>query len=169
MKIQRSQSYPVSLETLAGIFTSEEFYRVRNRAAENSRFAVDSCVDTDHEFSIVISRGLSIPLDKVPALVRKFVKGEVTLLQEFRWPKQPPYIGQYRFSLKGVPVEVKGQMTLAAEAGGASQSLVAEVICNVPLVGGKLAALAGEHADKGLDADYRGTLRYLESHGLLPS
>lgn len=168
MNVQRTQRYPVSAETLFRVMTDRDFYdrRFAMSGIDDHRFeAFDRHGD---ELVIRIVRDVALRADSVPAWARRFVGKPQSLVQEFVWTCSgtPPYRARYRFSIGNVPVDVRGHIEIHDADGQAEQRIRVEVDSRVPLIGGKIAAYAGEKVEKGLDSDYRGTMRYLESQGL---
>lgn len=167
MKLQTTRHFPVSAETLLGILLSRDFYQKRYAMSGIDDFSFDAFDQTPRGFLIRILRQMEIKSGSVPSFARKFVGSQAVLETEFLCTEkdQQPYRIEYRFSFGKVPVKVEGVMEIRDEEDGtARQDIYATVSSSIPLIGGKLAALVGEKADKGLQSDYRATCRYIEEH-----
>jgi hypothetical protein len=114
---------------------------------------------------IRVHRDVEIKADRVPAVARKFLGSSSTLVTEFLWTEtqEMPFRGQYQFHIGGVPVTVAGAIRIEEDNGQARQHINVQVSSSVPLVGRKLVSMVGARVEKALDADYRNTLKYLES------
>jgi len=169
VKIERYQDYPLSAEQLVAVLTDRHFFEERHAMSGVTNFHFDAYGEQADGFLIRILRDIDIPMDKVPSFARRFIGNNKTLVQEFLWfeRNQQPYRAHYRFVLGKVPVEVRGEMNIADRDGVARQHIVVQVHSSVPLIGNKLAAMVGERVDKGLDSDYRATLKYLRQHGMI--
>jgi hypothetical protein len=169
VKVERYQDYPLAAEQLLAVLTDRHFFEARHAMSGVDDFHFDAFGEQPDGFLIRILRDIEIPVDKVPSFARRFVSGNSTLVQEFLWfeRQRQPYRARYRFALGKVPVEVRGEMTLAEREGIARQHLLVQVHSSVPLIGNKLAAMVGERVDKALDSDYRATLKYLRERGLV--
>lgn len=160
--------YPVDVETLYSILTSEDFFEHRYAWGRVEDYRFERFQREGEFFVIRIVQPIEIRLDKVPSFARRLLPASADLTTEFRWrPADGGYRADYRFVLGNVPVKVTGTMTLRAEgAERALQETRVSVRSSVPLVGRKLESLIGARFEKALDGDYRHTLRYIEQvHG----
>ncbi|MFN3713437.1 MAG: DUF2505 domain-containing protein [Alcanivoracaceae bacterium] len=169
MKVERFQDYPLAAEQLLAVLTDRHFFETRYAMSGVDNFHFDAFGEQSDGFLIRTLREIDIPMDKVPSFARRFLSSNNTLIQEFLWVERQkqPYRAHYRFALGKVPVEVRGEITLAEREGIARQHLMVQVHSSVPLIGNKLAAMVGERVDKALDSDYRATLKYLREQGLI--
>lgn len=168
MKVERTHSYPVAAETLFKTLTDKSFFEARFAMSGIDDYHFEAFEPHGDEFVIRVVRDMALRHDNVPAFARRFMGKTYQLVQEFIWTKtdSQPYRARYRFALGNVPVDVSGVIELDEHDKKARQHICVQVNSNLPLIGGKIASLAGEKVDKGLDSDYRSTLRYLEERGL---
>lgn len=163
MDVTVERRYPVDVEQLYGILTSQQFFQTRFAWGKIDDYRFDAFEAHGNEFLIRIVQPIAIRLDKVPSVARRFLPASADLTTEFRWhPAAGGYQADYRFVLGSVPVKVGGTMTLLADNGQAKQLTQVAVRSSVPLVGRKLESLIGERFDRLLEGDYRHTLRYIE-------
>lgn len=158
--------YPVDMETLYGMLTSQAFFEQRHAWGRLKDYRFEAFGPEDGGFLIRIVQPITIRLDKVPGFARKFLPGEAELTTEFHWHPivAGGYQADYRFSLGNVPVRVGGTMALHAEDEHTVQTTRVAVKSSVPLVGRKLESLIAERFEEVLEGDYRHTLRYIEAH-----
>lgn len=156
--------YPVDVETLYSILTSEDFFQHRYAWGKVDDYRFERFGAEGETFVIRIVQPIEIRTDKVPSFARRLLPSSADLTTDFHWrPFEGGYQAEYRFVLGNVPVKVSGTMTLRAEAADqALQETRVSVRSSVPLVGRKLEGLIGARFDKALEGDYRHTLRYIE-------
>jgi hypothetical protein len=163
MDVTVDRLYPVDVERLYGILTSERFFVTRFAWGKVDDYRFEAFGPEGDCFLIRIAQPIEIRLDKVPSVARRFLPEQAELTTEFRWrPAAGGYRAEYRFVLGNVPVKVGGTMTLLADNGQARQTTQVAVRSPVPLVGRKLESLIGARFDRALEGDYRHTLRYIE-------
>lgn len=169
MKIHQENFYPLDVEQLFNVFTDKTYFEKFYSKGDGS-FEFMECGERNGKFVIHVRR--NIPLKKgadIPALVKKFIGDAVVLHTTMEWEKTRDNIfrGTYRFSADGVPVEVSGSMGLEPVEGGCVHRMDVNITCSIPLIGGKIAAMAGERAEKILQKDYAKTTAYLQDAGLI--
>ena len=165
MQVSRHQDYPVSPAVLLDALTHRDFFQWRLSRSGDEDFHFDAFEETSEGLLIRVHREVKIKADRVPAVARKFIGSSSTLVTEFLWTEREklPYRARYRFHIGGIPVTVAGDIRIESAQQGARQHLSVEVSSHVPLVGRKLVSMVGERVEKALDADYRSTLKYLET------
>lgn len=168
MKVERSQRYPVSADTLFDVMTDRAFYESRFAMSGIDDYHFEAFDRHGNELVIRIVREVALKADSVPGWAKRFVGKPQRLVQEFVWTcsDAPPYRARYRFAIGSVPVDVGGEVEIRDAGGEAEQNIRMEVDSRVPLIGGKISSFACDKVEKGLDSDYRGTMRYLERQGL---
>ena len=156
--------YPVDVETLYSILTSEDFFEHRYAWGKVDDYRFERFGREGDAFVIRIVQPIEIRTDKVPSFARRLLPSRADLTTEFHWrPSDGGYQADYRMVLGSVPVKVAGTMTLRAEGDEkALQETHVSVRSSVPLVGRKLEGLIAARFDKALEGDYRHTLRYIE-------
>ena len=166
MKVERTQRYPVSARKLVDILTDKAFFQARYAMSNIDNYHFDAFDQQGDELVIRVRREVALRPGNVPVFARRFIGNSYQLVQEFIWTQlhEAPYSARYRFSVGNAPVDVSGLITIDDVDGQARQSILVNVSSNMPLVGGKIAALVADKVDAGLDSDYRGTMRYIEEY-----
>lgn len=168
MKVHHEDIYPVPVDSLFEVFTDRAFYE--------SRFSGSGELELVHfgprggRFVIDMRRHVvTRPDAKIPPLVKRFVRdvNVVHTVMEWDLSKGDARRGVHRFRIEGMPLEVVGSAHLEPRPAGCANRMVLEVKCSVPLIGGKIAEMAGERAHSTLDKDYKATMKYLRERGLV--
>lgn len=96
---------------------------------------------------------------ELPGFARKLIPAHTTVTQTFDWePPEPDGTrsGTWSAEARGAPVSIGGPTELRIEAGGTRHVYLGQVKASVPVVGGRLEALALEnlHRDLTLTAEF---------------
>jgi hypothetical protein len=90
-----------------------------------------------------------------PAVLRKIVPSTNEVSHTEDWSAQGKgYAADIVVEIKGVPVKIKGTKSLRPEKGGCSVEWDFDVTSGVLLLGGIIAAFAGEEMRKNLEDEY---------------
>lgn len=169
MRKQHEERYPVSVEEMFRIFTDPAFYEARYSGG-SARYEFLELGTRGNQFVCDVRQYLVVDSNRIPALARKLVREENVLHTRMVWELASGPGGERRgshsFRIDGVPVEVKGTMRLAPEGKGCVNHIALEISCSIPLIGGKIAGMLGDRADRMLDRNYVNTCRYLKDQGL---
>ena len=76
----------------------------------------------------------------LPEFARRFMKKRTQVVQTFEWD-MADRSGRILIDARGAPMRIEGQTRLADCAGGCRASVLWELHCPVPLLGGRLEAL----------------------------
>lgn len=157
------RQYPVDVESLYSVLTSRDFFECRHAWSRIDEYRFERFGQYGDAFVVRLVQPLSLQIEKLPVLVRRFLPAQADLITEFRWrPCEGGYQAEFRLRLGGVPASVSGTMTLrAAGVRTASQEVRACVRSSLPLPGKKLEQRMVARFDRLLESDYRHTLRYL--------
>ncbi len=153
MKIRTKDVYQADPDTVFRYLTDPDFLKARAEAvgARNVHVSVEK---QDDVVRITVER--EIP-SEAPSALKRFVPEWSPSVQKESWKVQHggPYLGKASVTIDGVPVSARSRMKLAAgENGGSVMLIETEFKSSAPLVGGKLAAFAGETAKATLQAEY---------------
>lgn len=169
MRKQHAERYPVSVEEMYRIFTDPEFYRNRY-AGGSARHEFRQLGTQGKQFVVDVIQYWELDKSRIPALARRFIRDENKLDTRMTWDLAPAAGGEcngsYSFRVDGVPIEIKGTMRLVPEGKGCVNHIALEIRCTAPLIGGTIAGMLGERADKMLDRNYVNTCNYLKEQGL---
>ena len=165
MRIRHQNRYPVAADALYGVFTDRAYYEdYYGRAGGRHEFIEFG--PAHGRFVINVRRFMRMkPGAQVPAIARKFVREENVLhiVMDWRQGEHGIHHGTYRYAIEGVPVEISGQSFIEPAGDGCVHRIEAEVKCSIPLVGGKIAAMVGERAEKSRQKDYEAVMAWLGS------
>lgn len=90
-----------------------------------------------------------------PAAIRKFVPATNEVSHAEKWAKDGKgYAADIVAEIKGVPVKIRGTKALRPEKGGTSVEWNFEVTSGILLVGGLIAAFAGEELKQSLEDEF---------------
>ncbi len=165
MAVNASQTINAPVDKVIETFTDEAFNR--HVAERGGATLVSQSVegDTSGPFKVTIVR--SMGAEKLPEMAQKFVKGGLTVTQVDTW-SGPRENGsrdvQTEVSVGGMPVSGSGTQTLAAKGETTDVVVDVTVKANVPLVGGKLAAMAEPYVGKALSLQSREADAWIASH-----
>lgn len=93
----------------------------------------------------------SLPSDRLPDVVAKMMSNGVVITLEEGWgaaAADGSRVSTVNATVKGVPVKVSGQETLAAEGTGTVLTLAGEVTSSIPFLGGKISKAAEPMVDR---------------------
>jgi hypothetical protein len=171
MKLHRENAYPVAPGVLYGVFTDRAYYEsALARGGDEWEFV---------EFgprgkAFVVNTRRHIRLRNsasVPALARKFVR-EVNVMHtvsEWTDAGDGRYTGRYSFEFEGVPVTIAGRLRIEPRGAGCVHLIDVDVDCSIPLIGGKIAAMMAERAEKSMLREYEEMCAWLRAQGHMVS
>lgn len=163
-----TQYFPISAEKLMKIFKSEEFYIERYNKSGITDFEITQCGSENGEFVIVIKRDVKVKTDGLPKMAKKFIGDTMEMNIIMRWQESDsaPYTGSYTVELGRVPVDATGSMALENTDSGCKNTVVLEVDCSIPFVGGKVESAIANKAEKGMQKDEKATNAYLKAKSI---
>jgi hypothetical protein len=109
-----------------------------------------------------------VPVDELPAMVRQLVGANLVVDRTESWRRadERHCTGEIAARVAGVPGSITGSMWLREMPGGGSELVVdGEVKVSLPLVGGKIEALAAEQLQGLLAAEAEFTSEWLSRRG----
>lgn len=169
MKLHHEDLYALPAADLFRVFTDRAFYDARFAKSEGETEYVHFGA-RGGRFVIDVRRHVRMRSGThIPALAQRFVRDVNVLHTVMEWDlsKGESHRGTYRFEIERVPVEVTGHMHIEPRASGCAQRLEMNVRCSIPLIGGKIASMVAERAERSLKRDYDNTLAYLRDQGLV--
>jgi hypothetical protein len=90
-----------------------------------------------------------------PAAIRKFVPATNEVSHSESWAADGKgFAADIAVEIKGVPVKIRGTKSLQPEKAGTSVEWNFDVTSGILLVGGLIAAFAGEELKQNLEAEY---------------
>ncbi len=152
MNFEEVYSYSKDADTVFRMFTDKAYFE-RKYAASTSSFEVLEHAQDESRFQIKVRRVM--PADvPVPGFAKKFLPGEMTVVQEDVWDLASR-TGRINIEIAGAPVTVSASMKLVDGANGAENQVSWSIDCNVPLLGKKVAKFVAEDIQAKSPADLR--------------
>jgi hypothetical protein len=91
-----------------------------------------------------------------PAAIKRFVPSVNDVSHEEQWRAEGDgRIADIDIDIKGVPVKIRGTKALMPEKAGCAVEWKFDVTCGIPLLGGPIAAFAGQQIEKNLEDEYK--------------
>ncbi|HEX2400455.1 MAG TPA: DUF2505 domain-containing protein [Mycobacterium sp.] len=151
--------YEGSVEQVHQAFSDEQYWLARLADSGADDYSLDSMTVDGQGIDIVTTQTLRV--DRLPAVVTQFHRGELSFVREETWT--PIRDGQATATINGsitdAPATLSGAAVLApAKSGGGSRlEFKATVQVDVPLVGGKIENFIGSQLVELLIAEQRFT------------
>lgn len=101
--------------------------------------------------------GMSVRIDQVqaaqgiPSFAKKFVGEEINIVQEEQWSS--PTAGTVKVTIPGKPGDMAGDILVAEDDAGTTETVRMDVKVGIPLVGGKIEGLIVDLLTKALRAE----------------
>ena len=151
MRFQETNTYPFAANTVLKVFSDQDYFLTKYRSAGASNIQLLESTQADGKSTIRISRDVDIDVN-IPAFAQRFVPHQITIVQSDNW-NLATRKGHIDIQFKGMPAEVRCDMTLSDGAGQSTLELHFSVKIHVPLIGEKLAAVLAEDLKKKFQAD----------------
>ncbi|MDF1629096.1 MAG: DUF2505 domain-containing protein [Alcanivoracaceae bacterium] len=151
MQFKEQNRYPFPLDAVLKTFANEDYFLAKYQLAGAKQIELIESTKQDGRSRITIRRIVDLDVD-IPAFARKFVPHTITVTQTDSWDSATK-TGRLDIDFKGMPAEVKCDMTLTDQGGETVLDLNFSVKINVPLVGEKLAAVVAEDLKQKFRSD----------------
>jgi len=151
--------YEGSVEQVHQAFSDEQYWLARLADSGADDYSLDSMTVDGQGIDIVTTQTLRV--DRLPAVVTQFHRGELSFVREEAWT--PIRDGQATATIHGsitdAPATLSGAAVLAPakSRGGSRLEFKATVQVDVPLVGGKIENFIGSQLVELLIAEQRFT------------
>jgi len=166
MKIQKTHHYNIRSKDLIGIYLSEDFFHYRFKMANVINYQIVQFGPIGDRFVTTVKRPIKVRIsESLPKAIKKLVSRENIAVTSMEWELrgEDTKVGNYSFSLEGIPVTVKGTNSIQPNGDGATNQIDIEITCRIPLIGKKIASLVAVKIISGIEKDYIGTKRYIET------
>ncbi|MDQ6641861.1 MAG: DUF2505 domain-containing protein [Actinomycetota bacterium] len=100
---------------------------------------------------------MSVKIDQIqaaqgiPSFAKKFVGDEINIVQEEQWSS--PTSGDVKVTIPGKPGDMSGDVLIAEDDNGTTETVRMDVKVAIPLVGGKIEGLLADLLTKALRAE----------------
>ncbi len=172
MKLHHEGLYGIPAADLFRVFTDRAFYEGRfAKSGEDESVEFVHFGPRGNRFVIDVLRHVRMRSNaNIPAIAQRFVRDVNVLHSVMEWdvsPQNDSWHGTYRMEIERMPITVTGRMSIEPRSSGCVHHLAMDIHCSVPLIGGKLAAMVGERAERGMKRDHESTLIYLRENRLV--
>lgn len=151
MQQQAKATFPKDSDTVIRMFTDQDYFLKKYEMLGASDIQLLECETSGDEFTILVQR--NVPADvPVPGFAKKFFSDTMTVVQRDTWNTSTK-TGRLEIELKGMPVEVSCDMTLADDGEGSTLTLNWNIKSSVPLVGGKVEKLLWDDFQQKMQPD----------------
>jgi len=153
MKFIKTYQYSQSVDEIAAAYLDEDFLTAKFDAINSRNVSVSVEAYEDDTFAVNVDR--EVPAD-VPGPLKTFVKPWNKTSQRESWTGREggPYTATVIAKPDAAPAEIASTVTITATDTGCETVTEFDIVCNVPLVGKKLAKFIGEAAAESLDDEY---------------
>jgi hypothetical protein len=163
MEIRKPQNHPGhAVEQVFAMYTDASYIETKYAEMGARKIQIDELAASD-DGGFKIRTRREMPAD-VPGALKKFLGEWNKVIQTETWTA-PAADGtrscRIEVQLKGVPVTIKGTLTLRPEGSGSVNDVALDITCRIPLVGRKLADFVGKNAASSMDDEYAFDQRYL--------
>ena len=162
-RIDLTQAYPVDPATVRRMLTDLDYVQLR---AERTG-AISVKVELEHEAGGAVRLDVErvLPAD-VPSFAKSFIGDALTITERQTWHATAAD-GSTEATVTATfsaPLSFAGRMTVAADGTGTVVRTTGELKANVPLVGGKVEAIAKDTMEQYLRAEQRIAQEWLADH-----
>ncbi|MFE8070867.1 DUF2505 domain-containing protein [Marinobacteraceae bacterium S3BR75-40.1] len=155
MEVQLEHPFEASPERLLDTFFDEKAIKAKNDALGYRNVRVVALERSEDTARLVVQREVQASAP-IPSALKSFHQEWSSIEQEEHWERGSD--GQWqcelRIRVKGVPVKLRGAMTLQEEGQRTTNCIRLKVDCNVPLMGKKIARFLAEDSRVKMDAEY---------------
>lgn len=113
--------------------------------------------------------GMSVKIDQVqaaqgiPSFAKKFVGEEINIVQEEQWSS--PTAATVTVTIPGKPGDMSGDVLVAEDDAGTTETVRMDVKVGIPLIGGKIEGLIADLLTKALRAENKVGREWLSRQG----
>mgnify|MGYP001627425191 CR=1 FL=1 len=164
MKGRFHQDYPASVDRLWRVFGTPDYPAQKYRAQGVTAFAIREFTRSDTQILLALDRTYTLPAERIPALVKKFLPARQTLHYDSRWERLSPALARFTLDIRpdDLPVTVRGEGELRDTGSAASRLTIGfEVSVQAALVARPAEAMILALIERSFRADHAFTLRYL--------
>lgn len=160
-RIPHSASYPQPVDRVHAALTSERYWRDRIAEVGGDGAGIDR-LDTG-DGTIAVEMRQAIPAEHLPSIVTKIRPGDLVITRTEDWGPLTGdrATGTFTAHVEGMPGDLTGTLTLAADGTGSSVTLDGQVQVGLPLIGGKIESVIAEQITELLNHEDEFTARWL--------
>jgi hypothetical protein len=158
VKIERSAHNELGARAVHEVFRSRAYQERKCQDSGALDYTV-AIVETGGDDGPVVRTMRRLPTAGFPAMLRKFVPSAMTVTETIRWRVERPdgsRTAELSVDFHGAPVTLRGTISIVPD-GPAGATVVIDAVfkAHVPLLGGKIEALAAPIVLAVIDAEER--------------
>ena len=153
MKIAKSIEYAATPDEVFAVLSDVKFQEAKCAATAAIKHSADVKTVGDHT---VITTERILPSDGLPDFAKSMVGDTLKVTETQDWGPASGNGGRrgtVDMAVAGAPIALKGTLMLAPGAGGAVETLEAELRAKVPLIGGKIEKAAAPPIEEAIDIE----------------
>lgn len=160
-RVSVTHPYDFGVDKVYEAFCEPDFYRAKFEAIGNRNVEILSFDQTQSGLVFRIRRDVRL---EVPRMLRSALGEWNTVTQTEEWQATDAgYRSEFELSSALAPIRIGGEMLLSGGANESTNDIATEIKAQVPLIGGKLEALAADGTRESLAAEHDFIQRYLSS------
>ncbi|MFO7548523.1 MAG: DUF2505 domain-containing protein [Acidimicrobiia bacterium] len=154
MSLEVELGFPASPDRVFRLFSDPEVVTAKYESAGATGVTLDECGPDGTGFRLTTTRTVASP---VPAFAAKLLPSRNTITQTERWGPEVDgaRAGEWEVSVHGVPIRMRGSMSLTGDDGSTRYRVSGEVTVGIPLIGRRLAGFVVEDLEAKLASEHR--------------
>ena len=162
MELELRHSYNAGLERVLGAFFDENHIQEKNERLGSRNVRVPELTRDELSAKVVVEREMMASTE-VPGILASFHKEWNRVRQEEHWFRKDDgeWHCEFRVRIEGVPAKIKGNMRLQGTDQACINYVTLNVLCEVPLLGKKIARFLTDDSHTKIEKEYRITRQLL--------
>ena len=162
--------YGASVERVHGAFCNRDYWLARLAESGADIYSLDSMRD-DGSGCLDVCTTQTMRAAGLPAVVNQLHRGDLSVVREEHWGPivDGQALGTLRAHIRGAPVSISGNAVLGPADGGSHFQMTATVEVRIPLLGGKVETMIGQHMKELLRLEKEFTMAYLGTQNAGPA
>lgn len=154
--------YDAAVEQVHGAFCSKDYWLSRLAKSGADIYSLDSAVD-DGAGGMDFTTTQTMRTPVLPAVVTQLHYGDLSGIRDEHWGPltDGKALGTVRGRIAGAPVNLNGNAILTSDGAGARMELTVTVEVRIPLLGGKVESMIGQHVKELVRLETEFTMVYL--------
>ena len=152
MKLTNKHIYKQNIDAIYASCTNENFVKSKMKAlgARNIEVTIHKKAEIT---TVEITR--EIPVE-VPNTLKSLIKPWIKMTQTEVWKgaASGPYYCNIEIKLQNIPLNIQGQMKLAAHEDGTAVAAITEVNCTIPFIGKALTNFIGDTSKEAIEKEF---------------
>ncbi len=142
MKFEERHEFDVPADTVMKMYSDKAFFDRKYQALEAIECELLDHDESDSRFSVKYRLVMKSDAP-LPDAAKKLLGGNIRMVQQDAWDLKKR-TGRIDIEIKGAPIRIGADMTLIEEGGKAVNVQKWEIVCKIPLVGGKIESAVSE-------------------------